>query len=265
MADDNLYQTGELAEACGATVRAVQYYDDKGLLAPSGYSEGGRRLYSDEDAQRLRFILMLKALGLKLVQIKGVLESPNRDAVLKLLLDEQAESLSREIDESDRRLRLLNAARADIENCGKLLATTESAMVTRMNDEKARTRWWVVMIVVGILMDASWIGTLVLGILTGVWWPFPVALLFVAAAGVWMVMRYSGHSTYLCPACGAEFRPKTAEYFWSGHTPRTRRLVCPCCYQKDWCVERYHAAPLDLAPGQCVPDTCHYSGAISHV
>ena len=53
------YATGELAEACGTTVRTVQYYDGKGLLSPSGYSEGGRRLYTDEDARQLQFILML--------------------------------------------------------------------------------------------------------------------------------------------------------------------------------------------------------------
>ncbi len=34
------YATGELAEACGTTVRTVQYYDGKGLLSPPGYSEG---------------------------------------------------------------------------------------------------------------------------------------------------------------------------------------------------------------------------------
>lgn len=257
MAECNLYQTGELAEACGTTVRTVQYYDNKGLLAPMGYSEGGRRLYSQDDAERLRFILMLKSLGLKLAQIKGVLESPNRDAVLQLLLDEQAESLEREIGESARRLQVLNAARADLQNFGKLMATTEPAMVRRMNDEKARKRWWIIMVIVGVVMDAAWISTLVLGIVTGVWWPFPVALAFVAAAGAWMVWRYSDHSTYLCLACGAEFRPKTSAYFWSNHTPRTRRLTCPCCHRRDWCVEHYHAEPLELAPGRCVPGTCN--------
>lgn len=257
MAENNLYQTGELAEACGTTVRTVQYYDGKGLLAPSGYSEGGRRLYSAADAERLRFILMLKALGLRLAQIKGVLESPNRDAVLKLLLDEQAESLEREIDESTRRLQVLNTARTDLEHFGKLMATTEPAMVKRMNDEKARTRWWIIMIIIGVFMDAAWIGTLVLGIVTGIWWPFPVALVAVALIGAWEVWYYSAHSTYLCPVCGADFRPKMGAYFWSNHTPRTRKLTCPCCHQKDWCVERYHAEPLEIAPGQCVPGTCH--------
>lgn len=258
MAEQHEYlTTGELADACGTTVRTVQYYDGKGLLAPSEYSEGGRRLYTDADAEQLRFILMLKALGLKLAQIKGVVKSPNRDTVLKLLLDEHALRLQQELDEASMRLATLNTMRDDIEHYGKVMATTEPAMATRMYDERARKRWWATMIVVGILMDVAWIGTLVLGIVTGIWWPFPIALAFVVAAGTWEVVRYSAHATYICPICAAEFRPRMGAFFVSGHTPRTRKLTCPCCHQKDWCVEHYHAEPVHLEPGECVPGTCH--------
>ena len=45
------YTTGELAKLCGVSVRTVQFYDTKGLLPPSELSEGGRRLYSDDDLQ----------------------------------------------------------------------------------------------------------------------------------------------------------------------------------------------------------------------
>ena len=38
------YTTGEVAKLCGVTVRTVQYYDTRGILAPSELSEGGRRL-----------------------------------------------------------------------------------------------------------------------------------------------------------------------------------------------------------------------------
>lgn len=256
MVERNMYSTGELAEACGVTVRTVQHYDNKGLLAPTGYSEGGRRLYSDEDADRLRYILMLKSLGLGLAQIKGVLQSPNRDAILKALLDEQAARVQEELDERQRQLVAIDTTRNDLELFGKVMATTEPAMARRMNDERARKRWWAVMVVVGILMDAAWIGTLVYGIVTGTWWPFPVALVFVVIAGMWMVLTYGAHVTYLCPVCGAEFRPKLGAFFVSNHTPRTRKLTCPCCGQKDWCVERYHAERVSIAPGSCVPGTC---------
>ena len=47
------YSTGELAESCGVSVRTVQYYDEKGLLPPAGTSEGGRRIYTEADANKL--------------------------------------------------------------------------------------------------------------------------------------------------------------------------------------------------------------------
>ena len=47
------YTTGEMAKACGVTVRTVQEYDTRGILTPSALSEGGRRLYDDGDLQKL--------------------------------------------------------------------------------------------------------------------------------------------------------------------------------------------------------------------
>lgn len=55
---------GEVAKRMGITVRALQYYDKEGLLAPSAESEGGRRLYSSKDMIKLYQILSLKHLGL---------------------------------------------------------------------------------------------------------------------------------------------------------------------------------------------------------
>lgn len=259
---DAVYTTGELAETCGTTVRTVQYYDQKGLLAPSGYSEGGRRLYTEADAEHLRFILLLKALGLKLAQIKGVLESPNRETILEALLDERRKELQRELTERTAMLQNVELLQADLQAFGHLTATSTTAMDTRMEDNRARNRFWVVMVVVGVFMDVAWIGTLIYGIVSGVWWPFPLALAFVVAAALWMVVRYDAHATYLCPVCKAEFRPKVGAFILSGHTPTTRKLTCPCCSTKDWCVERYHAEPLMVAPGECLPGTCHRHEAV---
>jgi len=38
------YTTGEIAKQAGVSVRTVQYYDTRGILCPSDFSEGGRRL-----------------------------------------------------------------------------------------------------------------------------------------------------------------------------------------------------------------------------
>ena len=48
-----LYTTGEVAKLCSVSVRTVQYYDDRGILIPSQLSEGGRRLYTEEDVKRI--------------------------------------------------------------------------------------------------------------------------------------------------------------------------------------------------------------------
>ena len=64
------YTTGELAKLCGVTVRTVQYYDTRGVLTPSALSEGGRRLYSEEDLRRMRVICFLRELGLPLDTVK---------------------------------------------------------------------------------------------------------------------------------------------------------------------------------------------------
>ena len=56
------YTTGELAKLSGVTVRTVQYYDTRGILIPSELSEGGRRLYSEDDLKRMKIICFLREL-----------------------------------------------------------------------------------------------------------------------------------------------------------------------------------------------------------
>ena len=65
----SIYTTGEIAKLCGVTVRTVQYYDSRNILAPSALSEGGRRLYSEEDLKRLQMICFLREAGLSINSI----------------------------------------------------------------------------------------------------------------------------------------------------------------------------------------------------
>ena len=51
------YTTGEIAKLCGVTIRTVQYYDSRGILVPSELSEGGRRLYSENDLKKMKIML----------------------------------------------------------------------------------------------------------------------------------------------------------------------------------------------------------------
>ncbi len=60
------YRIGELASRVGLTERTIRYYEELGLLESVKRLEGGVRVYTDDDARRLRFIRKLKTLGLSL-------------------------------------------------------------------------------------------------------------------------------------------------------------------------------------------------------
>ena len=84
------YTTGELAKECGITVRTVQFYDQKGILVPSSLTEGGRRLYSDEDLKMMKIICFLRDMGLSLDTIGKLLREEDPGSVISVLLEQQA-------------------------------------------------------------------------------------------------------------------------------------------------------------------------------
>lgn len=59
----------QLTKETGVTVRTLRYYDERGLLKPSGKTEGGHRLYSEQDVMKLQQILFLKEMGFPLKEI----------------------------------------------------------------------------------------------------------------------------------------------------------------------------------------------------
>ena len=70
---------GELAEATGLTVRTLHYYEQIGLLTPSGRSPAGHRIYDDADAARLYRVSLLRRLGMDLAEVQRALDDPAWD------------------------------------------------------------------------------------------------------------------------------------------------------------------------------------------
>ncbi|ROS23350.1 DNA-binding transcriptional MerR regulator [Rathayibacter sp. PhB127] len=54
---------GELADRSSLSLRTIRHYDEVGLLRPSGRTEGGFRLYTERDFDRLLLIRRMKPLG----------------------------------------------------------------------------------------------------------------------------------------------------------------------------------------------------------
>jgi DNA-binding transcriptional MerR regulator len=73
---DRLLQIGEAAERASLTQRTLRYYEEKGLLSPPSRMDGGFRLYTQDDMERIDRIKQLKELlGFSLAEIKEMLEA----------------------------------------------------------------------------------------------------------------------------------------------------------------------------------------------
>jgi DNA-binding transcriptional MerR regulator len=91
------YSIGELARTVDLSQRTIRYYEEIGLLHSVRRIENGKRVYTDDDVRRLKFINRLKVLGLSLaemVELEKVYRTQrnNREILPKLLaiLDERA-------------------------------------------------------------------------------------------------------------------------------------------------------------------------------
>ena len=74
--DEPYLQIGEVSERTGLTQRTLRFYEEKGLLKPPTRMDGGFRLYSDADIQRLEQIKRLQQLlGFSLAEIKEMVEA----------------------------------------------------------------------------------------------------------------------------------------------------------------------------------------------
>ncbi|MET7855830.1 MerR family transcriptional regulator [Streptomyces sp. NPDC005318] len=73
------WSIGELAHASGVTVRALYHYDEIGLLTAGERTASGHRRYTEGDLRRLYRVRALRALGLSLDEIAGVLADSAAD------------------------------------------------------------------------------------------------------------------------------------------------------------------------------------------
>lgn len=233
------YTTGELAKLCDVTVRTVQYYDSKGLLKPSDLSDGGRRLYSDEDLTNLRIICFLKDLGFSLKDISTLLHEPDTGGILGLLVQNQEESLRRTIDESRQKLSKLAELQKNLTSFNTVTPRSIGVMANIVDGNKKLRAMRIQMLAVGLVMDAAWISTLVYGIVTGTWWPFAIGLAVAVVLGVAISVHYARRVAYVCPEDHTVFRPPMREMLFAAHKPTVRKLTCPTCGYRGYCLEVY--------------------------
>jgi len=231
------YTTGELAKLAGVTVRTVQYYDARGILVPSELTEGGRRLYSEDDLRRMKIICFLREAGLPIDAISQILNEEHPEKVISLLIEQQEKVLSDEIDEKREKLERLHELKTGLKNKATFSLESIGDIAVFMEGKKKlkRMRW--MMILTGLPVSAlQWL-SIIFWIVKGVWWPFVLWVLVAACWGTLVIRYYFNHVRYICPECHEVFKPALKEAFWANHTPTTRKLTCTSCGTKGFCVE----------------------------
>ncbi len=131
----------EAARKLGVSAKALRLYERHGLVKPVREANG-YRTYGPAEMIRLHQVLALKALGLPLSKISGLLAG--RLGSLDALLELQEHVLSREADRLGHALDLIRAARARLA-AGQTLSvdelanlTKETSMSTKPNDEEMK-------------------------------------------------------------------------------------------------------------------------------
>lgn len=134
-----------MAARAGVSTRTLRYYEELGLLGPSGRTAGGERRYQADDVARLESIIELKdLLGMNLEEIRELLSSRARLDELRVayrahknapaaaanrkrraILEEALALQTSLVERMDAKLARLAAfraeAQADVERCATLL------------------------------------------------------------------------------------------------------------------------------------------------
>ncbi|WP_287372520.1 MerR family transcriptional regulator [Oceanithermus sp.] len=108
------YRIGELARTLGLNPKTLRYYESVGLLPRPARSPSGYRIYTEADAARLRFVRKAKDLGLRLREIRALLQETARGKApcrcLSQIVEEKRAEIARQVEallDLDRKLAAL--------------------------------------------------------------------------------------------------------------------------------------------------------------
>lgn len=233
------YTTGEIAKLCGVSVRTVQYYDTRGILTPSELTEGGRRLYSEDDFKRMKIICFLRDAGISINSIGELLSEDNPGSVISVLLEQQEQLLREEVSERQAKLAMLDGIKRELKGVENFSVESIGDIAYVMENKKKTRQLHAILLITGIPISIIQWTSIILWIAAGIWWLFALYVLVLIPYAVWITNFYFKRVAYICPQCHEVFKPNFKEAFWAGHTPTLRKLTCTCCGHKGFCVETY--------------------------
>ena len=121
---ESRFQIGEVSDRIGLSLRTLRYYEEVGLVAPSARTDGGFRLYSEADVQRLLLVKNMKAFDLKLEEMSALLSVLDRSAAAETLAPSELRRVEATLGEYvAEAARLLEKRRRELDDAKALLRT----------------------------------------------------------------------------------------------------------------------------------------------
>jgi len=183
--------------------------------------------------------LLLKALGLSLDSIMGIIESENSGKITLMLLEEQERHLQEDIEDKKKQLGAIEIVKNNILSSEKVTVNSLNDIDKIMNGKKKLKKAYFKMGIIGVVMAAAEIAAVAIWIAKCNWLPFAAVMLANIPLGTLLFGIYYKNTAYICANCETKFKPGKKEFLFAAHTPRTRKLTCPSCGTKDYCVETY--------------------------
>lgn len=236
------YSIGEAAKKLQVSTRTLRFYEEKDLVRPAYTEENGYRFYEKDQIRQLELILFLKELGFSLKQIKMLIQDEHGNQSVELLLKEQYQENQQKIEE-------ISKKQAQIKHLQKIklsraVLTNHSGITDIMRKENRLSALRDKMLVFGGLLSIieilgigiafylyhlNQITSFVIEVLA------LVVIIFMMALG--LSRYYYDHVEYVCPNCGDVFIPSFLAFNLDPHTPKFRKLTCPKCGKKSYCLE----------------------------
>ena len=236
------YTIGEAAKKLQVSTRTLRFYEEKDLVRPAYTEENGYRFYEKDQIRQLELILFLKELGFSLKQIKMLIQDEHGNQSVELLLKEQYQENQQKIEE-------ISKKQAQIKHLHKIklsraVLTNHSGITDIMRKENRLSALRDKMLVFGGLLSIieilgigiafylyhlNQITSFVIEVLA------LVVIIFMMALG--LSRYYYDHVEYVCPNCGDVFIPSFLAFNLAPHTPKFRKLTCPKCGKRSYCLE----------------------------
>lgn len=228
------YTIGEAAKKLQVSTRTLRFYEEKDLVRPAYTEENGYRFYEKDQIRQLELILFLKELGFSLKQIKMLIQDEHGSQSLELLLKEQYQENQRKIEEVSKK-------QAQIKHLQKIkllpaVLTNYSGITDIMRKEnrlsalRRKMIFWCILLILGELIGIS--------LLYAFKVQMSVAVIGITVVGaIALAKYYYDNVEYVCPNCGDVFIPSFLAFNLAPHTPKFRKLTCPKCGKRSYCLE----------------------------